>query len=54
MKAPPYALTRAPQGAKLADWRSQIRGFLEYNLTVEDRRFCLSARASVETRRSTR
>ena len=26
---PPYALTRAPRGAKPADWQSQIRGFLD-------------------------
>ncbi len=77
MKAPPYALSRAPYGgppaatrqppigagtrlgaarhrvpeAKPADWRSQIRGFLGYNPTDEARRFCLSARAGVETRR---
>ena len=28
MKVPPYALTRAPQGAALADRRSRIRGAL--------------------------
>ena len=27
---PPYALTRAPQGAMRADWRSQIRRILGY------------------------
>ena len=27
--APPYALTRAPQGAALADRRSRIRGALD-------------------------
>ena len=77
MKAPPYALTRAPDGrppaatrqppkgagtrlgaarrrvpgAKPADWRSQIRGFLGYNPTAEERRFCRAALESVQTRR---
>ena len=29
-EAPPYALTRAPQGAKLADRQSRIRSFLDH------------------------